>query len=120
RVRLPSGPWAVSSAGRAPRLHRGGRLFESGTAHPLEQCRRVWEPGHATLEPGRHLCRKAADHPAADLEVRLVERSACQGAETLVVGGPGLFGAKTPFPDAHPLEAARLDGTATGGLVERP
>lgn len=26
--------WAVSLVGRAPRLQRGGRRFESGTVHP--------------------------------------------------------------------------------------
>src|SRR5688500_7162163 len=33
RVRIPLGAWAVSSAGRAPALHAGGRRFDPVTAH---------------------------------------------------------------------------------------
>ncbi len=39
RVRIPLGAWAVSSAGRAPALHAGGRRFESCTAHYFQSLR---------------------------------------------------------------------------------
>ena len=32
-IKLPNLFWAVSSVGRASRLHRGGQRFESFTAH---------------------------------------------------------------------------------------
>ena len=50
---------AVSSAGRAPRLHRGGRRFDPVTAHHFLQCLTPFssscikvKAGHWRFEPG--------------------------------------------------------------------
>ena len=58
-ARVRSRPWAVSSAGRAPRLHRGGRRFEPVTAH-LSRRSRIRRSGSsiATIPEARRRCRR--------------------------------------------------------------
>jgi hypothetical protein len=58
RVRIPSGAWAVSSAGRAPGLHPGGRQFDPVTAHIFRSCR----PGYPPIQ-GRWKLRRTSGVP---------------------------------------------------------
>src|SRR4051812_9821546 len=48
-VRVPLAAGAVSSAGRAPRLHRGGRRFEPVTAHRSKRLLVQRSPSPRTL-----------------------------------------------------------------------